>query len=66
MNFISDRPNFILVAACFEVSKVIAKDGKPVSDLVNIKQSCLECAPFLFDKSKIICRIKDLSVSRKQ
>ncbi|XP_042212848.1 uncharacterized protein LOC121859962 [Homarus americanus] len=69
MKFISGRPSSNLVAAGFEVSKVIAQHGKPLSDGEYIKEAWLECAPFLFDnlseKDKIIQRIKDLSVSRK-
>ncbi|XP_023612109.1 SCAN domain-containing protein 3-like [Myotis lucifugus] len=69
MNFISGRSSFNLVAASFEVSKVIAQLGKPLSDGEYIKESWLECAPFLFDdfseKEKIIQCIKDLSMSRK-
>ncbi|XP_042206313.1 uncharacterized protein LOC121855442 [Homarus americanus] len=59
------RPSSNLVAAGFEVSKVIAQHGKPLSDGEYIKEAWLECAPFLFDnlseKDKIIQRIKDLS-----
>lgn len=66
-NFISGRPNSNLVGASFEVSKVIAQHGKPLSDGEYIKEAWLECAPFLFDnfseKEKIIQHIKDLSVS---
>ena len=69
MNFISGRSSSNLVAASFEVSKVIAQHGKPLSDGDYIKEAWLECAPFLFDnfleKEKIIQRIKDLSPSRK-
>ena len=69
MNFISSRSSSNLVAASFEVSKVIAQHGKPLSDGDYIKEAWLECAPFLFDnfseKEKIIQRIKDLSLSRK-
>lgn len=69
MKFISGRPSSNLAAASFEVSKVIAQHGKPLSDGEYIKEAWLECAPFLFEnlseKEKIIQRIKDLSVSRK-
>ncbi|XP_069195852.1 SCAN domain-containing protein 3-like, partial [Procambarus clarkii] len=69
MNYISGRPSSNLVAASFEVSKVIAQHGKPLCDGEYIKEAWLECAPFLFDnfseKKKIIQRIKDLPVSRK-
>ena len=69
MNFISGRSSSNLVAASFEVSKVFAQHGKPLSDGDYIKETWLECAPFLFDnfseKEKIIQRIKDLSLSRK-
>ena len=69
MNFISGRPNSNLVTASFEVSKVIAQRGKPLSDRDYIKEAWLECTPFLFDnfleKEKIIQRIKNLSLSRK-
>ncbi|XP_063856091.1 protein FAM200A-like isoform X1 [Scylla paramamosain] len=69
MNVISGRPSSNLVAGSFEISKVIAQHGKPLSDGEYIKEAWLECAPFLFDdfseKEKIIQRIKDLSVSRK-
>ncbi|XP_062887396.1 general transcription factor II-I repeat domain-containing protein 2A-like isoform X1 [Mobula hypostoma] len=65
MSFISDSSN--LVAASFEVSKVIVKHGKPLSDGEYVKESWLECAPFLFngflEKEKIIQRIKGLPVS---
>ena len=68
MNFISGRSSSNLVAASFEVSKVIAQHGKPLSDGDYIKEAWLECAPFLFDnfseKEKTIQRIKDLSLSR--
>ncbi|XP_062927408.1 copper homeostasis protein cutC homolog isoform X1 [Mobula hypostoma] len=64
--FVSGSSN--LVAASFEVSKVIAQHGRPLSDGEYVKESWLECAPFLFDgfqeKEKIIQRIKDLPVSR--
>ncbi|XP_072909805.1 general transcription factor II-I repeat domain-containing protein 2A-like isoform X2 [Hemitrygon akajei] len=64
-SFISDGSN--LVAASFEVSKVIVKHGKPLSDGEYVKESWLECAPFLFnsfpEKEKIIQRIKGLPVS---
>ena len=49
MNFISGRSSSNLVAASFEVSKVIAQHGKPLSDGDYIKEAWLECAPFLFD-----------------
>ena len=51
MNFVSGMSSSHLVAASFEVSKVIAQDGKPLSDedYTNIKEAWLECAPFLFD-----------------
>ena len=69
MNFISGRWSSNLVAASFEVSKVIAQHGKPLSDGDYIKEGWLECAQFLFDnfseKEKITQRIKDLSLSRK-
>ncbi|XP_069176506.1 EPM2A-interacting protein 1-like, partial [Procambarus clarkii] len=69
MNYISGRPSSNLVAASFEVSKIIAQHGKPLCDGEYIKEAWLECAPFLFDnfseKKKIIQRIKDLPVSRK-
>ena len=69
MNFISGMCSSNLVAASFEVSKVISQHGKPLSDGNYIKKAWLECAPFLFDnileKEKIIQRIKDLSLSRK-
>ena len=69
MNFISGRSSSNLVAASFEVSKIIAQHGKPLSDGDYIKEAWLECAPFLFDnfseKEKVIQLIKDLSLSRK-
>ena len=49
MNFVSGRSSSNLVAASFEVSKVIAQHGKPLSDADYIKKAWLECAPFLFD-----------------
>ena len=49
MNFIPGRSSSNLVAANFEVSKVIAQHGKPLSDGDYIKEAWLECAPFLFD-----------------
>ena len=49
MNFISCRSSSNLVAASFEVSKVIVQHGKPLSDGDYIKEAWLECAPFLFD-----------------
>ena len=56
------------MAASFEVSKIIARHGKPLSDGDYIKESWLECASYLFEdfqnKDKIIQRIKDLSISR--
>ena len=62
MIFISGRSSFNVVAASFEVSKVIAQHGKPLSDGDYIKEAWLECAPFLFDnfseKEKIIYHIK--------
>jgi hypothetical protein len=52
----------------FEISKIIAQYGKPFSDGDYIKESWLECAPFLFDgfpeKEKMIQHIKGLPVSR--
>ena len=69
MNFISGRSSSNLVAASFEVSKVIGQHGKPFSDGDYIKEAWLECAPFLFKnfskKEKTIQRIKDLSLSKK-
>ena len=69
MNFISGRSSSNLVAASFEVSKVITHHGKPLSDGDYIKEAWLECTPFRFDnfseKEKIIQRIKVLSLSRK-
>jgi len=63
MNFILGRSSSNLVAASFEVSKVIAQHGKPLSDGDYIKEAWLECASFLFDnfseKEKIIPRMKD-------
>ena len=60
MNFILGRSGSNLVAASFEVSKVIAQTGKPLSDRDYIKEAWLECAPFLFanfsEKEKIIQR----------
>jgi hypothetical protein len=38
-----------LVASVFEISKIFAQHGKPFSDGDYIKESRLECAPFLFD-----------------
>ncbi|KAL7634403.1 UNVERIFIED_CONTAM: hypothetical protein RMT77_014780 [Armadillidium vulgare] len=68
-NFVPDKPSCNLVAASFEIAKVIAKHGKSLSDGEYIKKYWLECAPLLFadfsEKEKIIQRIKDLSVSRK-
>ena len=58
MNFISGRSSFNLVAASFEVSQVIAQNGKSLSDGDYTKEAWLKCAPFLFDnfseKEKII------------
>ena len=69
MNFISGWSSFNLVAASFEVSKLIAQPGKPLSDGDYIKLAWLEYAPFLFDnfseKEKIIQGTKDLSLNRK-
>ena len=69
MNFVSGRSSSNLVAASFEVSKVIAQHGKPLSDGDYIKEAWLECALFFFDnvleKEKIIQRIKDFSLNRK-
>lgn len=57
-----------LVSASFEVSKIIARHGKPFSDGDYIKESWLECSPYLFEdfqnKDKIIQRIKNLQISR--
>ncbi|KAG7171957.1 ZBED8-like 1, partial [Homarus americanus] len=57
-----------LVAAGFEISKIIALHGKPLGDGEYIKESWLECSHFLFngfpEKEKIIQHIKDLPVSR--
>jgi hypothetical protein len=56
MTFVSGSSN--LVAAGFETSKIIAQHGKPFSDGDNIKESWLECTPFLSngfpEKEKII------------
>ena len=69
MNFISGRSSSKLVAASFEVSKVISQHETPFSDGNYIKEAWLKCAPFIFDnfleKEKIIQRIKNLSLSRK-
>ena len=69
MNFISGRSSSNLVAASFEVSKLIAHHRKQFSDRNYIEEAWLECALFLFDnfseKEKIIQRIKDLCLSRK-
>ena len=69
INFISGRSSSILVAANFEVSKVIVQHRKPLSDGGYIKKAWLELASLLFDnfseKEKIIQRIKHLSLSRK-
>ncbi|XP_076060038.1 general transcription factor II-I repeat domain-containing protein 2A-like isoform X5 [Oratosquilla oratoria] len=66
---VSSKLSSNLVAASFEVSKIIAQHGRPLSDGEYIKEVWLECAPFLFDnlseKEQIIQRIKELSVSRK-
>ena len=66
VKFVKSTSN--LVCASFEVSKIIARHGKPFSDGDYIKESWLECAPYLFDdfqnKDKIIQRIKDLPISR--
>ena len=57
--FVNSTSN--LVAASFEVSKIIARHGKPFSDGDYIKESWLECASYLFEdfknKDKIIQRI---------
>ena len=67
MNFFSGWSCSNLVTASFEVSKVIAQHGKPLSDGDYIKEAWLECVPFLFDnfseKEKTIQR--NLSLSRK-
>ncbi|KAI8763918.1 SCAN domain-containing protein 3 [Biomphalaria glabrata] len=56
------------MAASFEVSKTIAKHGKPLSDGDYNKEAMLECASYLFEdfqnKDKVIQRIKDLPISR--
>ena len=60
MNFILGRSGSNLVPASFEVSKVIAQNGKPLSDRDYIKEAWFECAAFLFanfsEKEKIIQR----------
>jgi hypothetical protein len=38
-----------LVAAGFQISKIIDQHRKSFSDGAYIKESWLECAPFLFD-----------------
>ena len=70
MNFISDRSNSNLVAASFEVLKVIAQHTKPLSDgdygiLKKFGWSVHHFFLTTFQKKKIIQRIKDLSLSRK-
>ena len=69
MNFTSGRSSSNLVAASFEVSKVITQHEKSLRDGDYIKEAWLECVPFLFDnfseKEKIIQRIKDFSPRRK-
>ncbi len=64
--FLSTGSN--LVAASFEISKVIAQHGKPLSDGEYIKKAWLESSNFLFEniseKNKIIQSIKDLPLSR--
>jgi hypothetical protein len=56
MKFVSGSSN--LVAAGFELSKIISQHGKSFSDGDYIKESWLEYAPFIFDgfpeKEKII------------
>jgi hypothetical protein len=47
MKFVSGISN--LVAAGLEIPKIIAKHWKPFSDGDYIKESWLECVPFLFD-----------------
>ena len=49
MNFIPGRSSSNLVAASFEVLKVISQYEKLLSDGNYIKEAWLECAPFLFD-----------------
>ena len=70
MNFMSGRSSSNLVAASFEVSKVIAQHGKPLSDGDYIKQARLECAPFLFDnfseKEKLFSILKICLLVEKQ
>ncbi|KAI8781369.1 zinc finger BED domain-containing protein 5 [Biomphalaria glabrata] len=66
VNFVKSSSN--LVAASFEVSKIIAKHGKLLSDGDYIKEAMLELASYLFEdfqnKDKVIQRIKDLPISR--
>ncbi|KAI8796661.1 zinc finger BED domain-containing protein 5 [Biomphalaria glabrata] len=66
VNFVKSSSN--LVAASFEVSKIIAKHGKPFRDDDYIKEAMLECASYLFEdfqnKDKVIQRIEDLPISR--
>ena len=68
MDFISRRSSSNLVAASFEVSRVIDQHGKPLSSGDYIKEAWLECAPFLFhtfsEVEKYSQRVKDLFVSR--
>ena len=49
MDFISGKSCSNVVAASFEVSRVIAQHGKPLSDGDYIKEAWLDCAPFLSD-----------------
>ncbi|KAI8788966.1 SCAN domain-containing protein 3 [Biomphalaria glabrata] len=62
------RTSSVKLAASFEVSKIIAKHGKPLSNGDYIKEEIIECASYLFEefqnKDKVIQRIKDLPISR--
>lgn len=56
------------IAASFEISKIIAKKGKPFSDGEYIKNAFIECASYLFEDfentEEIVARIKTLKISR--
>ena len=55
------------IEGSYKVAEAIAKNGKPFTDGVFVKEAFLNCAEVLFDylpnKGTIISRIKDISIS---
>ena len=69
VKFVRSRPTSNVVAASFEVSKIIARHGKPFSDGDYTSKNLgwnvhLNYMKIFKNKDKILQRIKDLPISR--